>query len=106
MRNAQLMQDWKLFIVAFVAKVLRDLTHTLPVGAGGKCLGAELAYPTESSAFPRETFFICETGSKNYAIMLSLGARTKKAMGDANSTFMKWMNVPQMVKDVSIHDGK
>ena len=30
----------------------------------------------------------------------------EKAMTDANPTFLKWMDVPQMVKDATIHDGK
>ena len=82
-------------------KIIKNLTYQLPVKDSGACLGAELAYP--SAEFPHEIFFMCDTGSKNYAIMLSLGARTKKALAEAHPIFLKWLEVPQMVKDVTIH---
>jgi hypothetical protein len=88
-------------------KIVKNLAHKQPSSTGGGiCVGTELAYPAQSAAFPSEAFYMCDTGSNTYAIMLSLGGRNRKAMLEAYPTFMKWVDVPQTVKDADIVDGK
>jgi hypothetical protein len=88
-------------------KIVKNLAHKQPSATGGGTyVGTELAYPAQSAAFPSESFYMCDTGSNTYAIMLSLGGRNRKVMLEAYPTFMKWVDVPQMVKDADILDGK
>ncbi len=87
-------------------KIVKNLQHKLNIKTEGDCLGAQLAYPKELAAFPFETFFVCNTGSKKYAIMVSMGARTEKDLMSHQAAFMKWVDIPQMVKDAKIFDGK
>jgi len=82
--------------------VVKNLAHKIPLAAGGNCIGAELAFPKQSSAFPSESFYFCDAGSKNYAVMFSLGARSKEAMDGAYPSFMKWIDVPHRIKDATI----
>ncbi len=70
----------------------------------GTCLGAELAYPPDRRAFPRERFFICRSRSKRYAILLSVGARTRKDLEEHYPRFLEWAEAPQMVTDHTIAD--
>ncbi len=87
-------------------KVVKRLTYQLPGSSGGSCFGAVMEYHSKLAEFTNETFYICDTGSKKYAILLALGARTKKAMEAANPAFIKWMNVPQIVRDMKIEIEK
>jgi hypothetical protein len=84
-------------------RIVKRLAHTLPVQGGGKgagqCVGVRVAYPAQNSRFPYETYFICDTGSKRYALMLSLSAMTERDMDAAMPDFLKWMDVPQTVRD-------
>jgi hypothetical protein len=87
-------------------RVLKRLTHTLPLpGAAkghGQCAGVSVAYPAQNSHFPFETYFICDGGSKRYALMLSLSAMSQQEMDAAMPAFLKWMDVPQTVRDVEV----
>jgi hypothetical protein len=87
-------------------RVVKSLAHQLPLSTAGTCVGAELAYPSELTAFTNECFYLCDTGSKKYSIMLSLGARSKEALDKAYPSFMKWIDVPQSVRDAAIFDEK
>lgn len=92
-------------------RVLKRLSHVLPLKAAGKsrdpdmsrdlgtCVGVSLAYPAAHSHFPYETYFICDAGSKRYALMLSLSALSEREMDAAMPAFLKWMDVPQTVRD-------
>jgi hypothetical protein len=84
-------------------EVIKNLSHSFPSHYSA-CLGVELAYPAASAAFPNESFYLCDTGSKYYAIVLSLGGRSKNAMDEAYPTFLNWMDIPHMVKDAKITD--
>ncbi len=69
----------------------------------GRCLGAELAYPEDRRAFPRERFFICKSpASQKYAILLSLGARDQQEMELHYPSFLSWADIPQMVHDSKV----
>ncbi len=82
-------------------KILRkDLGSELT--RAGTCLGAELRYPEEKRAFPRERFFICKSRSRNYAIMMSLGARTGRDLEKHYRNFIEWADAPQIVTDHKI----
>lgn len=80
-------------------RIVKRLTHTLPIKGSGKCEGVSVAYPPENSHFPYETYFICDAGSKRYALMLSLSAMSQQDMDAAMPAFLKWMDVPQTVRD-------
>jgi hypothetical protein len=96
-------------------RVVKHLHHTLPLklGSGGRggapdkamkdlggCEGVSVVYPAQNSRFPYETYFICKAGSKRYALLLSLSAVTQPDMEAAMADFLKWMDVPQTVRDV------
>jgi hypothetical protein len=79
-------------------KVLkRDLGTELT--RAGTCLGAELRYPEDKREFSWERFFICKSRSKNYAIMMSLGARTGRDLEKHYRNFIEWADAPQIVTD-------
>jgi hypothetical protein len=84
--------------------LVKKLTHTLPIRDGGKCTGLSLAYPKKVASFPYETYFICDGGSRHYALLLSLSARSSKAMDAAMPDFIRWADVPQEVRDFRIYD--
>lgn len=68
----------------------------------GECYGAELAYPENERQFPYETFYFCKSQSKHYAIMMTLGAKTKNDLKKHMGNFLVWANAPQIVKDAKI----
>ncbi len=82
-------------------RAVNKLTHTLPVEGSGNCLGMSLLYPKDKARFPYETYFICAAGSKRYALMLSLSAKSQKDMDAALPAFLKWMDL-QTVRDFNI----
>ncbi len=84
-------------------RVVKKLSHTLPVKDSGNCLGMSLEYPKDKARFPYETYFICEAGSKHYALMLSLSARSQKDMDAAMPAFLKWMDL-HTVNDFEIKE--
>lgn len=84
-------------------RVVKKLTHTLPVEGSGNCLGMTLLYPEDKARFPYETYFICEAGSKHYALLLSLSAVSQKDMDAALPAFLKWMDL-QTVRDFEIKE--
>lgn len=83
-------------------KLVKQLAHKLPLGERGECVGAEIEYSKKLTAFPNEIYFMCDGGSGKYAIMLSLGARTQKQLVEAEPLFLKWMDVPQVIRDMKI----
>lgn len=85
-------------------RLVKKLTHTLPIKDGGKCTGLSVAYPKKVASFPYETYFICDGGSRHYALLLSLSAKSSEAMDAAMPDFLKWMDVPQEVRDFRIYD--
>ena len=68
----------------------------------GECYGAEVAYPEAERQFPYESFYFCKSRSKKYAIMMTLGAKTKKDLEKHMPSFLVWANAPQIVKDAKI----
>ncbi len=83
-------------------RVLKKLRHILPIEGGGSCLGLSVVYPRTAVYFPYETYFICDAGSRRYALMLSLSAASQKKMQAAMPAFLKWMDVPQAVRDADM----
>ncbi len=90
-------------------RILKRLAHTLPLTGGGtgrgKCSGVSVAYSAANSHFPFETYFICDGGSRRYALMLSLSAMSQQEMEAAMPAFLKWMDVPQTVRDAAPPKG-
>ncbi len=83
-------------------RAVKKLRHTLPVKGGGKCVGLSVIYPKKVAYFPYETYYLCEGGSKRYALMLSLSAISQRQMRAAMPAFLRWMDVPQTVRDADI----
>ncbi len=82
-------------------KITRRMDGSL-IPKAGKCYGAELAYPENERQFPYEAFYFCKSRSKRYAIMMSLGAKTKNDLKKHMGNFLVWANAPQIVKDAKI----
>lgn len=82
-------------------KVVKRMDGSL-IPKAGECYGAELAYPEDERQFPYEVFYFCKSQSKHYAIMMTLGAKTKKDLKEHMPNFLVWANAPQIVKDAKI----
>lgn len=87
-------------------RILKHLGHRLPMKAAGKgsgsCVGLALAYPDHAAYLPYETYFICKSASRRHALVLVLGAQSRERMDAAMPDFLKWMDVPQAVRDVTV----
>lgn len=68
----------------------------------GECYGAQLAYPAKGRRFSSEVFYICKNKSKEYAILLSIGAKDKRSLKKHLPNFIKWANAPQIVTDYKV----
>jgi hypothetical protein len=91
-------------------RILEHLSHRLPIRAAGKdsasCVGLALAYPRHVAYLPYETYFICRSASQRYALVLVLGAESRARMKAAMPDFLKWMDVPQAVRDVTVRQAR
>lgn len=81
-------------------RILKRLHHRLPGKGGGACLGVALTYHNHAAYLPYENYFVCRSRSKHYALVLVLGAQSLERMRAAMPDFLKWMDVPQAVRDV------
>lgn len=87
-------------------RILKRLHHRLPGKRGGACQGAALAYPYHAAYLRYETYFVCRSRSKRYALVLVMGAKSRARMKAAMPDFLKWMNVPQAVRDVKVREAR
>jgi hypothetical protein len=85
-------------------RAVKRLRHTLPIKGSGRCVGLSVVYPKKVAYFPYETYYLCEGGSKRYALMLTLSAASQRQMRAAMPAFLRWMDVPQTVRDAGMSE--